>query len=798
MKDKTYNFITKSLRKYTAGRPGIARLNACLVLAILLVSTLPAVGEGKPAALTSEQERNLATYFGFGELEVFKIEHGITQLRTADFNNDGLLDMVVANNSKSTVEVLLQRDKAPAEPEQPAEVNDLVNHWRFEKKSVSVTWRVSCLKVADLTGDGNVDIVLFGEPKELVVLPGKGDGTFEQAIVRRVRDGIGIPRSFDIGDVNGDGREDVALLAASDVLFFYQRENGGLAEPKRMSHALENVSALELADLDGDGRVDLVLLTQDEEFPLMAQYQDELGNLGPVQRMKLPGLRSIYFARGCNEKSEDLFGVERVSGRLKRWTFDRSAVAGKDDEWAVLYYPLPGKAESSQRPLTVGDVDGDGLSDLVGADVDGAQLILFRQKKGLGLMPADLFGGQVKTRDMCSFAVDGDSAQEVFVLSSEEGFIARSVFKDNRLTFPKAVPTIGKPFAMDVAVLKEEADPIIAYISRNEDDDYQLIIQPLSATATDNERISKIAIEDLDEPPAALRVVDVNRDGLSDILVFTPYAPLDAFMQQKDGSFSLLGKDGSCQKGLVKQAQISGFAYADADGDGKREVLLAQGNFVRALCVNEAGSWEILDQYNPPSSDVEIQGVAVVPMKGSNRPFLAMYDNRGREIILFKPSDGGTFKLDHTVRVGKFDLKMMLAAPLAGMEQPSILLADARRVALVLPNVPASKARERGVYESSIKDARLMKIASGDVNHDGRADLVVIDAKDHFVEILTFGPDESLVRGNKFRVFAKKQYHGRNSGAPEPSWVEIADLTNDGKDDLILIAHDRILLYPGQ
>ena len=223
MKDKTYYFIIKSLRKYTAERRGIARINVYLVLAILLVSALPAVGEGKPAALSSEQEKNLATYFGFGELEVFKIEHGITQLRTADFNNDGLLDMVVANNSKSTVEVLLQRAKVPGEPEQPAEVNDLVNHWRFEKKSVSVTWRISCLKVADLTGDGNADVILFGEPKELVVLPGKGDGTFEQAIVRRVRDGIGIPRSFDIGDVNGDGREDVALLAASDVLFFYQR-----------------------------------------------------------------------------------------------------------------------------------------------------------------------------------------------------------------------------------------------------------------------------------------------------------------------------------------------------------------------------------------------------------------------------------------------------------------------------------------------------------------------------------------------------------------------------------------------
>ncbi|MCH7814568.1 MAG: FG-GAP repeat protein, partial [Planctomycetes bacterium] len=102
------------------------------------------------------------------------------------------------------------------------------------------------------------------------------------------------------------------------------------------------------------------------------------------------------------------------------------------------------------------------------------------------------------------------------------------------------------------------------------------------------------------------------------------------------------------------------------------------------------------------------------------------------------------------------------------------------------------------VYETSIKDGRLTQVAAGDLNHDGRTDLAVIETKDHFVEILTFGPDEGLIRGNKFRVFAKKQFSRRRRGAAEPRWITIADLTNDGHDDLLLIAHDRILLYPGQ
>ncbi len=783
----------QALRLWLIGR-------VCGIVGLVLAIPFATVGLAEESGdrLTSAQQSALATHFGFADLEVFKIEHGISELSIGDLNNDGLNDVVVANNSKSTLEVLLQRAEPPNELEEPAEVNDLVNHWRFERKPTSVTWEIHCIRIADLTGDGNADVVILGEPKELVLLPGKGDGTFDQAIVRRVRDAVTIPRCMAIDDLNGDGRNDVALLAADDVLIFVQKEGGGLSEVKRISHALDNVSALQLADFNGDGRADLALFTHDEDYPLRIQYQDELGNLGPMQRVKLPGLRSIHLSRVSGTKADNLFAVERVSGRLKRWAFDGFGQPAKSEEWAVLYYPLPGRSSSDSRPLAVTDVDGDGRMDVIGADVDGAQMVLFRQEARLGLLPAETFGGQVKMRDMRCFDVESDGVGEVFVLSAEEGFIARSSYSDSRLTFPKAIPTVGKPFAMDVVRLRPEAESSLTYVSRNDDGKYELVIQPATAASVDDVSIRRFTVDDLDEPPTAVRSVDVNRDGLVDVLVFAPYSPLIAFIQQNDGTFVSLGTDGRSQRGLVKQAAVEGFAYGDADGDGKNEILLAQGTFVRALYVNADGSWEILDQYNPPSSDVEIEGVALLPFAKEKRPYLVMYDGRGREIIIFKPAVGGAYKVDHSVQVGKFDLKAMIVAPLAGDDQPSIMLADSRRVALVLPNVKAAGAREMGSYESSIKDGWLMAIASGDVNHDGRTDVAVIDAKDHFVEILTFGPDESIVRGNKFRVFAKKQYHRRNSDAPEPRSIDIADLTNDGIDDLVLVAHDRILLYPGQ
>ncbi len=790
------------------------QLNSLYVGAVALLAAAPvnqpsAFAEG---GLTTAQRNDLARHFGFDALEIFKIEDGITQLRYGDLNNDGRIDLVLANNKKSTIEVLLQRDTPPSQADEPTEINDLVNDWRFERKRVSVIWAVICLQVADVTGDGNADLIFFGDPKELVILPGKGDGTFGTPDTRRVRDGLGLPGAFDVGDLNGDGRADIAMLGESDLLIYRQRKDGGLEHPNRFSHAVDNPRGIKLSDLNGDDRLDMVIFTSDEEYPLWLRHQDSLGHLGPVHRVKLPGLRSICLAPCLDRKADDLFGVERVSGRLKRWRIGMGSQSKAQDAAAVLYHPIPAKSDIPVLPLAVGDVTGDGLDDLMTANIDAAQIILFEQKKGLGLLPAKSFGGQTKMRGARCYDADGDGKVELYVVSSNEDSIALSRYQDDRLTFPKSIEVSGKPFAFDIGVLKKGDGPKLVYVSRNDDSEYFLQFGELNGikskegdekeTADKEENSSKessgIELEDIDEPPTAVRLADVNRDGRTDVLIFSSYAPLIACLQNEDGTFTARSKETGTQTGLVKQAKIEGYAYADTDGDGVGEVLLAQKQFVRALRINEEGAWETVDQYNAPGSDANITGIAAVNIKNQKRPDLAMYDRQSREVNIFKPDSGTTYELDQSISVGLFDLQAMSGTNLNGKGATEIMLADKQRIARVLPDSPAPQAIETGVYESSIKDARLARIAVGDLNHDDRTDVVVVDYKDHAVEILTFGPDEELVRANKFRVFARKQFHRDGNTMPQPHWVEIVDVTNDGFNDLVMISQDRVLLYPSQ
>src|SRR5262249_49146702 len=66
-------------------------------------------------------------------------------------------------------------------------------------------------ELADLNGDGALDLVISGRP--FTVMLGRGDGTFACAV--RYGGGFG-PASLAFADVNGDGRLDV-VGAGSDL-----------------------------------------------------------------------------------------------------------------------------------------------------------------------------------------------------------------------------------------------------------------------------------------------------------------------------------------------------------------------------------------------------------------------------------------------------------------------------------------------------------------------------------------------------------------------------------------------------
>src|SRR5262249_4971335 len=141
------------------------------VLALALVAACLTFS-GRDAAAEEEPADSLAQYYGFGRMELYKLQQRSQNLLAADLNNDGKTDLVLIDNSNSRLDLLQQRTKGDAtvKPVGPARINAVENDKRFEHKKIAVDREVAALAVGDFNGDGRKDLACFGAPDQLAIL----------------------------------------------------------------------------------------------------------------------------------------------------------------------------------------------------------------------------------------------------------------------------------------------------------------------------------------------------------------------------------------------------------------------------------------------------------------------------------------------------------------------------------------------------------------------------------------------------------------------------------------------------
>ena len=114
------------------------------------------------------------------------------------------------------------------------------------------------VSTADVNRDGNLDVVSVGTGTygtNLSILLGRGDGTFqpERTVVTSTQ-GL---TSMALADLNGDGAVDIIASNASTVLVLIGAGNGTFQVVNTYSPGYPNLSSTAIADLDGDNKLDV-------------------------------------------------------------------------------------------------------------------------------------------------------------------------------------------------------------------------------------------------------------------------------------------------------------------------------------------------------------------------------------------------------------------------------------------------------------------------------------------------------------------------------------------------------------
>jgi hypothetical protein len=168
---------------------------------------------------------------------------GPTSVVAGDFNNDGKLDLAVG--SSGGVSVLLGKGHGTFQPPLTLAL----------PRGTALNTTSRHLVAADFNRDGKLDLA---EGNSAVLLLGRGDGTFQAPI------SYGVPGPLAAGDLNGDGKPDLAVRrTAGAVSILLGNGDGTFQQPAEFSASTSNNQLpggeVTIADFNGDDGPDIAV-----------------------------------------------------------------------------------------------------------------------------------------------------------------------------------------------------------------------------------------------------------------------------------------------------------------------------------------------------------------------------------------------------------------------------------------------------------------------------------------------------------------------------------------------------------
>ncbi len=733
--------------------------------------------------------------FGFSGLEIFKLGDRTSRIRSAELNGDTLTDCLLLDNSKGSVCYLLQRAEKEQVPASDLEVNEIPSDLRFKRQDNLTEKKIYDMALGDFNSDGTQDIAFWGEPEGLELQWGGSPWNKDKRLFT-VQRPVKTSYSLLAGDVSGDGRADLLALTERGFQVYLQKDS--LKAGQLIPLPGDKINYAALHDVNGNGRLDLLTVAPGTR-QVRVRFADENG-FGPEWSFRIAQLSFLKCADVCPSKGDELVAVQ--SNPLRISIFRLAEEKQTQPLGQVAAYSLSGG--SGVKAFVPADINGDGNLDLCYALSDGADIgVRFGSGDGS-------FGTMNRWPTLSSVVslsfVDSDGKKSLVVLSKEEKSMGVMTWDGERLTFPSIIGLPGTPVSCTEIIAPGGGEKLALALSRGASD-YVLWIGEITGGAFEKELEGTFS-----KRIKGIRTGDFNGDGVDELLVFRAYeAPQFLIWDDENkGQLKRLDVVESRTKSFfenIEPGSVSTGRLGSAEGE---QLLLVQKNFIRVLRLDAAGRLQVLDQYQALGGS-SLANAFVVDLENDGKKEILAYDGTSKKVVVFTRQPDGLMTPSAYQEIPGAGRARFYAGDCNGDKRPEIIFPRGNDIAVLIRgnetlelqsvlSYEIEKGRQKSSssvsrYSRSGSDGgkRVIALAAGDLNGDGGNDICFVTSEDLRMRILEVR-DDMLKKAMEFPILEKKA--GGEGGNAAIRDLEIADVTGDGLNDILMLIHDRMLLYP--
>jgi hypothetical protein len=731
--------------------PELTPLRGLLLLVLLLL----------PAAQMSPL-RAADGAFGFSDLLVFRLSSAGGPWHSTDLDADGDQDLVVWDSNRGEL-ILLLRDPEVVGFTHREGGNTLVDPDGWSRISIPVRTDVEALGSGDLDADGYPDLILCcPDANRIEIRWGAADSSrFRTELRIRLREIARGDQTLDIDTGNPEGPV-IRVLSKEGIHEIRDVSRDGVPDIETLTGTAANPISIHRADIDGDGHEDLLTFSTaatDRLHPLRLRPGTVLGwgaeILLEAEDARLLGVAPT--AEGTLLMMSDrsrpvLRGVRLNRGR------GRQLLPNPD------VYPLSPEGIGA-GDFAVGDIDGDGDPDIVISDRKSSLLRPFWNEGG------SLRAG-VKSPTLKQPRSLLIHRGQVIVTSPEEGGAGSSVPQKSGFSFPALIDGDEIDSLIGIAGTDDDSPLVSLHVVKDPDRSsrskptYRLIEWPIVGG-------NSILLKS-DREPSALHLFP-DTDGTRIAVVEIPFET-PRFFRFGDNQIDPIQIPATVESG--------GSVQAGADG----QLLIAREGRCRIISVDKSEA-HVLRQIDAPGGSARVVQAIPVHLDDGGRAQMVLVD-AGQHLLHLCDETGVYASVEGPYQ----KVKRARTIDLDGDGFDEILLLDERSLLVIRPAQLEWTATEVFTRRHEEENGRSTALALGDLNDDGITDLIVVDGVRSELEIFA-GGNNLFSSALRFPVFEKKLFRG-GGRAIEPRRVMVQDFDGDGLQDVAILVHDRLIIYP--